>query len=65
MSQQTGAAPIFLDACSNTTVPGGPIGGQTRVGLRNEHTSYIVTWFGLSAFTSFLWYSRILKPIMK
>lgn len=27
-----------------TTVPGGPIGGQTRVKLRNEHLQYIFTW---------------------
>ena len=27
-----------------TTVPGGPIGGQTRVTLRNEHLQYIFTW---------------------
>lgn len=26
------------------TIPGGPIGGQTRVTLRNEHMQYIVTW---------------------
>lgn len=28
-----------------TSVPGGPIGGQTNVQLRNEHLSYIVTWY--------------------
>ena len=27
-----------------SSVPGGPIGGQTNVQLRNEHLSYIVTW---------------------
>lgn len=29
----------------DSTVPGGPIGGQTRVTLRNEHLQYIVTWW--------------------
>ena len=29
---------------SGTSVPGGPIGGQTNVQLRNEHLSYIATW---------------------
>lgn len=29
---------------AGSTVPGGPIGGQTRVTLRNEHMQYIVTW---------------------
>jgi len=30
---------------SASTVPGGPIGGQTRVYLRNEHLQYIITWY--------------------
>lgn len=29
---------------AESTVPGGPIGGQTRVTLRNEHLQYIITW---------------------
>lgn len=29
---------------AESTVPGGPIGGQTRVTLRNEHMQYIITW---------------------
>lgn len=28
-----------------STIPGGPIGGQTRVTLRNEHMQYIITWW--------------------
>ncbi|KAF4517769.1 hypothetical protein B566_EDAN002974 [Ephemera danica] len=32
------------NAVANSTVPKGPIGGQTRVTLRNEHMSYIFTW---------------------
>ena len=35
---------IFVDANSASTVEGGPIGGQTRVTLRNEHFSYMLTW---------------------
>lgn len=27
-----------------TTVRGGPIGGQTRVTLRNDHLQYVFTW---------------------
>lgn len=53
-------APIFIDEIKSnshkilynsfyyfilaTSVPGGPIGGQTNVQLRNEHLSYIATW---------------------
>ncbi|CAG0918088.1 unnamed protein product [Notodromas monacha] len=61
MAAKVGAVPIFLDADAASTVPGGPVGGQTRVTLRNEHLSYIITWFGLSASTSFLWYAKFIK----
>lgn len=64
MAKVTGAEPIFIDACYNSTVKSGPIGGQTRVSLRNEHMSYIFTWFSLSAFTGWLWYVKIFKRIM-
>lgn len=30
---------------AGSTTPGGPIGGQTRVTLRNEHMQYMVTWY--------------------
>uniref|UniRef100_A0A8C5RA32 SURF1-like protein n=1 Tax=Leptobrachium leishanense TaxID=445787 RepID=A0A8C5RA32_9ANUR len=45
MARVTGAEPILIDADLASTVPGGPIGGQTRVTLRNEHMQYIFTWF--------------------
>ncbi|UJR31525.1 hypothetical protein I4U23_019014 [Adineta vaga] len=48
-------APIFIDEVKSTSVPGGPIGDQTNVQLRNEHLSYIATWFSLSALTTFMW----------
>lgn len=63
MSELTGAEPYLLDATAETTVPGGPIGGQTRVQMRNEHLSYIVTWFSLSGLTGYMWYRQILKRI--
>lgn len=55
MCHITGADPIYIDAKYESTFPGGPIGGQTRVTLRNEHLSYVFTWYSLSAFTAFLW----------
>ncbi|XP_029371154.1 surfeit locus protein 1 [Echeneis naucrates] len=64
MSQVTGAEPIFIDADFGSTIPGGPIGGQTRVTLRNEHMQYIVTWYGLCAATSYMWYAKFIKKIM-
>jgi len=35
---------LKLFAETDSTVAGGPIGGQTNVTVRNEHLSYIVTW---------------------
>ncbi|TNN68137.1 Surfeit locus protein 1 [Liparis tanakae] len=45
MGGVTGAQPVFIDADYRSTTPGGPIGGQTRVTLRNEHLQYVVTWW--------------------
>ncbi|XP_018517948.1 surfeit locus protein 1 [Lates calcarifer] len=64
MSHATGAEPIFIDADFKSTIPGGPIGGQTRVTLRNEHMQYIVTWYGLCAATSYMWYAKFIKKIV-
>ncbi|XP_019937570.2 surfeit locus protein 1 [Paralichthys olivaceus] len=64
MSRVTGAEPIFIDADYGSTIPGGPIGGQTRVTLRNEHMQYIVTWYGLCAATSYMWFAKFIKKIV-
>eukprot|EP00070_Physeter_catodon_P020800 XP_023981867.1 surfeit locus protein 1 [Physeter catodon] len=61
MARLTGAEPIFIDADFKSTVPGGPIGGQTRVTLRNEHMQYIITWYGLGVATSYLWFKKFLS----
>ncbi|XP_034048127.1 surfeit locus protein 1 [Thalassophryne amazonica] len=61
MARVTGAEPIFIDADFASTIPGGPVGGQTRVTLRNEHMQYIITWYGLCAATSYLWYKKFIK----
>uniref|UniRef100_A0A3P9JII3 SURF1-like protein n=1 Tax=Oryzias latipes TaxID=8090 RepID=A0A3P9JII3_ORYLA len=63
MSHVTGAAPIFIDADFGSTIPGGPVGGQTRVTLRNEHMQYIITWYGLCAATTYMWYIKFIKKI--
>lgn len=66
MCKETGSEPIFIDATNASTVSktgDSPIGGQTRITLRNEHLSYIITWFSLSGATAFLWYKRIYKGI--
>ncbi|XP_053195881.1 surfeit locus protein 1 [Scomber japonicus] len=63
MSQITGAQPVFIDADYASTIPGGPVGGQTRVTLRNEHMQYVITWYGLCATTSYMWYAKFIKKI--
>ena len=45
MAQLTNSEPIYLEATYDSSkVSGEPIGGQTRITLRNEHLSYIITW---------------------
>uniref|UniRef100_A0A8D8RZY0 SURF1-like protein n=1 Tax=Cacopsylla melanoneura TaxID=428564 RepID=A0A8D8RZY0_9HEMI len=61
MSTVMGTSPVYLDACVDSDVPGGPIGGQTRITLRNEHLSYILTWLGISAGSSVLWWKKFVK----
>ncbi|CAL8318224.1 unnamed protein product [Lota lota] len=63
MSSVAETQPIFIDADFESTIPGGPIGGQTRVTLRNEHMQYITTWYGLCAATSYMWYAKFIKKI--
>lgn len=64
MAEVTGSLPILVDADSASTVPGGPIGGQTRVYLRNEHLQYIITWYALSGFTAYMYYRLRKSPKM-
>ncbi|KXJ29620.1 Surfeit locus protein 1 [Exaiptasia diaphana] len=44
MAKIANCLPIQVDADAGSSIPGGPIGGQTRVYLRNEHLQYIITW---------------------
>lgn len=66
MAEASGAAPVLVDAVAESTVEGGPLGGQTNVSVRNEHFSYIITWYSLSAATAFLWYHKYIRrrPLM-
>ncbi|BHF69808.1 Surfeit locus protein 1 [Sparganum proliferum] len=51
MSEYLHTLPLFIDANYDSTVKGGPVGGQTRVNIRNEHLQYIFTWFTLGTVT--------------
>ncbi|CAH8682555.1 unnamed protein product [Schistosoma rodhaini] len=55
MSSDLKTLPIFVDADYESTTVGGPIGGQTRVVFRNEHASYIFTWFSLGTIGLGMW----------
>lgn len=66
MAAVAGTAPIFIDAAEDSWIPGGPIGGQTNLSIRNEHLQYILTWFSLSALTSYLWYKQyVAGPVLR
>ncbi|KAK7473838.1 hypothetical protein BaRGS_00034945 [Batillaria attramentaria] len=62
MAEYAGTAPVFVDQDLKSSFSGGPVGGQTRVTLRNEHMSYIITWYSLSAITFAMWYRRYRRP---
>lgn len=44
MARKCNTAPVFIDAVKEGSVAGGPVGGQTRILLRNDHLSYLITW---------------------
>jgi surfeit locus 1 family protein len=39
--------PFFIDAGTKPNPGGYPVGGQTRLTLRNAHLEYAITWFAL------------------
>jgi len=66
MAQYRHAQPILIDATADSTPPGGlPVGGQTRLTIRNEHLSYILTWYSLSVITFGMWWQLRKSPIKK
>ncbi|MEX2295952.1 MAG: SURF1 family protein [Dongiaceae bacterium] len=51
-----GGPPLYLEATASD-VPGGfPIGGQTRLELRNDHLQYAITWFLLGGALAVIWF---------
>lgn len=64
MCAMTGSDPYFIDIKYDPSLPAtAPIGGQTRINLRNEHLNYILTWYSLSLFTGFLWWKKVIKKV--
>lgn len=64
MSKTLNTLPVLLDATIESSVKGGPLGGQTAINLRNEHMNYIVTWFSLTFFTTLLWWQKFGKFLL-
>jgi len=65
MAKVLGTLPLLLDATKESTIRGGPIGGQTAINLRNEHMSYIITWFSLTFFTTLLWWNKFGRLLLR
>ncbi|CAG9781858.1 unnamed protein product [Diatraea saccharalis] len=64
MSEYLDCLPIWLDVRGISDPPAGwPIPNQTRVTLRNEHFSYLVTWYLLSIFTAIMWHRYFIKKL--
>lgn len=61
IAEHHGTEPVWLDAAFETTVPGGPIGGQTNINVRNEHMNYLTTWFTLTLVTMLMWIHKFRK----
>lgn len=63
MAEMLETDPVYIELLAKYSLPHGPIGGQTRVNLRNEHLSYIFTWYALSACTGYMWYRYFLQKL--
>ncbi|XP_029154859.1 surfeit locus protein 1 [Nylanderia fulva] len=63
MAKVAEAEPVYIELLSGYSTPHGPIAGQTKVTLRNEHVSYILTWYGLFASTSYMWFRYFMQKL--
>ncbi|XP_006624467.1 surfeit locus protein 1 [Apis dorsata] len=63
MAKKGDASPVYIEMIVNNNPNKYPLGGQTIVELRNEHLSYILTWYCLSAATAYMWYRKFIKRI--
>lgn len=63
MAKIAEAEPVYIELLPGYSTPQGPVGGQTRITLRNEHLSYIITWYGLSASTGYMWFRYFVQKL--
>lgn len=52
----TQVQPWYLEAGPRANPGGFPIGGQTRLELRNQHLQYVITWFSVALTGLVIWY---------
>lgn len=58
IAEHAGISPVFplmLDAGPKANEGGWPLGGQTRLVLKNPHLGYAMTWYGLAATLIGIW----------
>ncbi len=48
--------PFYLEVAADRNPGGYPIGGQTRLVLRNDHLQYVITWFSIAFTGMIIWY---------
>ncbi|XP_012224940.1 surfeit locus protein 1 isoform X2 [Linepithema humile] len=63
MAKMAATEPVYIELLFGYGTSHGPIGGQTKVTLRNEHLSYIITWYTLSAITSYMWLRQFVQKL--
>ena len=63
MARELNTLPIYMDLDREYSPEGGPVGGQTKFDLPNNHLLYAIHWFALSAIFTFILirYSKNLK----
>lgn len=72
-AELTGASPVMVEATADPNDPsqpspyaleraGVPIPKEPRLSVRNNHMQYIITWYGLSAFTTGMLFVLLRRP---
>lgn len=64
LSEYMSTLPVWLDVRGDSDPPPGwPVPNQTRITLRNEHMSYLITWYAMSLVTALLWHRLFVKKL--
>ena len=63
MARELNTLPIYIDLDREYSPKGGPVAGQTKFDLPNNHLKYAIHWFALSTIFTFILirYSKKLK----